>query len=107
MLLNTPVIATNYSGSNAILDTLTGFPVDYSLVSVPSSEYCYAEGSVWAEPNRDSAVDHMRFVVRNTKEVKVRVQRGFRRVTENHGFDAVAKLVGDRLRYIVDSASKC
>ena len=50
MLLGTPVVATDWSGSTCILDEHTGYPVARTIVNVPPGDYIYEEGSQWAEP---------------------------------------------------------
>jgi glycosyltransferase involved in cell wall biosynthesis len=100
MLLRTPVVATGYSGSNSVLDETTGFPVAYRLVPVPPGDYPYAEGSEWAEPDLDDAVDRLRVAARAQAGVEARIAAAQARVSRDHGLDRVAVRFGERLAAI-------
>ena len=50
--------------------------VDCDLVPVGPGEYADAEGQVWAEPRRDSAVDALRAVYRDRSEAARRAAAG-------------------------------
>jgi glycosyltransferase involved in cell wall biosynthesis len=51
MLLNRPVIATDYSATTEFVTPQTGLPVDYKLVPVGEGEYPLHDGQVWADPD--------------------------------------------------------
>lgn len=61
MLLETPVIATGWSGSADFLNPKTGFPIRSTLRPVLPGEYAFAAGE-WAEPDLDHAAACMRDV---------------------------------------------
>jgi len=105
MLLETPVIATGYSGSNVLLDESTGFAVDYELKPVEAGAYGYSDGCVWADPRLDDAVDRMRFVADNGCDVAARVREGLRRVKQNHGLETVAENFRTRLGQILGAGA--
>ena len=59
MYLGKPVIATGYSGN---LDFMTGDNsclVDYELIAVEKDQYPFADGQVWANPDKEQAVQYM------------------------------------------------
>jgi len=63
MFLGKPVIGTAYSGNLAFMNASNSFLLDYQLVPVGAGEYPYPEGQVWAEPDRDQAIEVMRRLV--------------------------------------------
>jgi len=97
MLLETPVVATNWSGSTSLMDEATGFPVDYSLRPVPSGDYVFATDSRWAEPSIDDAARQLR-IVRETPVLRGRKCSAAKvRVAHSYGPDAVGARMADRL----------
>ncbi len=63
MLLEKPVIATDFSGSADFLSAATGFPVPFSLRRIAREEYPFGEGQFWAEPDIAEAARTMVRVV--------------------------------------------
>jgi glycosyltransferase involved in cell wall biosynthesis len=100
MLLGTPVVATDWSGSSSVLDKSTGFPVAFTLVDVPEGDYIYEEGSRWAEPDIDDAARLLRLVRKRRSLVESKLSNAKKRIIENHGVEAVAKQVIDRIAAI-------
>jgi hypothetical protein len=100
MLLRTPVVATGYSGSNSFLDETTGFPVSYRLVPVRPGDYPHSEGSDWAEPSLDDAVEKLRLMARADGSIAPRVEAGRARIARDHGLASVAARVQQQLRAI-------
>ncbi len=70
MLLEKPVIATDYSGTRDFIDATTGFPVSYRLIPVKEHEYPFWESQIWAEPNLDHAAWLMRKIVSEPNKTK-------------------------------------
>jgi glycosyltransferase involved in cell wall biosynthesis len=71
-----PVIATRYSGNLDYMDDLTAYLVDAKEVEVQRAEGPFQRGSVWAEPDLDSAVHALQTVFRNRDEAVARGVRG-------------------------------
>jgi glycosyltransferase involved in cell wall biosynthesis len=65
MLLEKPVIATDYSGTTDFATRETALLIDYELVPVRASEYPGASGQVWAEPDTEQAAAAMRRLSHN------------------------------------------
>lgn len=63
MRLRKPVIATAWSGNMQFMTPNNSFLVDYHLVPVGRDEYIHHAGQRWAEPDINSAAEHMRSVV--------------------------------------------
>lgn len=57
MLLGKPVICTGYSGNMDFCTKETSFLVDYSLIPVLEGIYPHADGLLWADPNKKSAIE--------------------------------------------------
>ncbi len=60
MSLGKPVIGTAYSGNMEFMNAGNSCLVGYRLIDVGPGEYPYPEAQVWAEPDLDHAVYHMR-----------------------------------------------
>jgi glycosyltransferase involved in cell wall biosynthesis len=103
MALGTPVIATGYSGNLDFMTSENSLLVDYDLVSVNDSTGTYTVDSKWAEPQIDSAANHMAMVF-NDAEMAQRIgklgQDTIRAIAAS-GMDV--KFVKERLTYIHSS----
>jgi glycosyltransferase involved in cell wall biosynthesis len=97
MLLGTPVIATDWSGSASFLNAATGFPVSCTLRSVRPDEYVYSEGSVWAEPSTEDAARKMRLVRHDRRGLEAIRLNAARIVRQNYGLEPAASRIGDWL----------
>ena len=60
MLLETPVIATNWSANIEFMDEDSACMVDYKLVENPKTEGLYKKDCIWAEPNYNQASAYMK-----------------------------------------------
>jgi glycosyltransferase involved in cell wall biosynthesis len=60
MSLGKPVIGTAYSGNMEFMDASNSCLVGYRLIDVGPDEYPYPDMQVWAEPDLDHAIYHMR-----------------------------------------------
>lgn len=60
MLLETPVIATNWSSNTEFMDKSASCMVDYKLIQNPKKEDLYPKGCVWAEPEYGQAAWYMK-----------------------------------------------
>jgi glycosyltransferase involved in cell wall biosynthesis len=90
MLLGTPVIATDWSGSASFVSKATGFPVSCQLRSVCADEYVYTEGSKWAEPSIEDAARMMRLVRHNPGVVASITTAADHAVRQTYGLGAAA-----------------
>ena len=100
MLLNKPVIATDYSGTTDFINQDTGFPVDYQLIPLKPDEYPFAEGQKWADPDLDRAAWLMNYLVNNPQETKKIADAGRQQILQNHSLTVVGKRYRDRLEEI-------
>ena len=100
MLLEKPVIATDYSGSRDFIDGTTGFPVSYSLVSVKEDEYPFWESQIWAEPNLEHAAWLMRRIVLEPTETKQVSRAGKHKILTDYSPARIGQLYKQRLEQI-------
>jgi glycosyltransferase involved in cell wall biosynthesis len=100
MFLGTPVIATDWSGSQSFLNETNGFPVACTLRPLKPGEYAYEEGSQWAEPDLDDATATFRAVRKTPAVAAARAAAAKRRIETNFGLEAVAQGVAKRLAVI-------
>jgi glycosyltransferase involved in cell wall biosynthesis len=84
MLLDRPVIATDYASTTEMVTPATGFPVDFRLVPVPAGAYPFADGQVWADPDLDHAAWLMARLAADpasaaatTKAARVHIERNY------------------------------
>jgi hypothetical protein len=68
MMVEKPVIATNYSGNIDFTNGTNSHPVSYSMKNVERDFGPYIKGDLWAEPNIEEASKLMRYVYENRKE---------------------------------------
>ena len=59
MLLETPVIATNWSSNTEFMDRESACMVECKMVRNPKTEGLYRKGCIWAEPDYDQAAEYM------------------------------------------------
>lgn len=91
MLLEKPVIGTNFSGNTDFLTKRTGFPVSYRTTSVRAGEYPFAEGLKWANPSIAAAARRMREVLEDAPARMDRAQAGRAFIREHHSASAVGQ----------------
>jgi glycosyltransferase involved in cell wall biosynthesis len=98
MMLGRPVIATDYGATAELLTPATGFPVAFRMVPVGESEYPFARGQRWADPDVAHAAWHMRTVRNDPATRTARTQAARRLMAARHGTAPVAALQCNRLR---------
>lgn len=101
MQLGRPVIATAYSGNMEFCRPDNAYLVDYALVLVGADEYPAVErGSLWAEPDIDSAARAMRDVYFNQEEALRRGINAAKFVAANFSIQAISERYSHRLNEI-------
>mgnify|MGYP001766612330 CR=1 FL=1 len=99
MMADRPVIATAYSGNTDFLSPDDGYPVEASLVPVPTGHYASHVGQTWAEPSLDCAIEWMRTVAGDPSAATARGRRGHTAVVDRLGSAAI----GRRLRELLQA----
>lgn len=97
MLLRTPVVATNWSGSVDFLKATTGFPVDGALRPVAAEEYVFWEGSDWAEPSIASAAAALRQVAARPKGIEALLTRAQSKIAGSYDLASASRALAARL----------
>ena len=100
MLLGKPAIATDYSGSKDFLDSTTGFPVDYRLISVKENEYPFWESQQWADPDLDHAAWLMRKIVADPAHTQKVAFAGKQKILTEYSAEHIGQLYKQRLQQI-------
>jgi glycosyltransferase involved in cell wall biosynthesis len=97
MLLEQPVIATNYSGNTDFCTKQTSYLVDGPLVTVRPGQYLFPSGAKWCDPDTDTAARRMRQVVSDPSERARRAEKGRNLIQQRYSLTAVAEAYGHRL----------
>ncbi|MGI9538986.1 MAG: glycosyltransferase family 4 protein, partial [Miltoncostaeaceae bacterium] len=87
MAVGCPVVATDWSGPSAYVDSEVGWPVGHRLVDVPEAAVAEVPGFAghrWAEPDRGDLIDALRAVHADPGEAR---RRGVRARERAAGFD--------------------
>ncbi|MES1210692.1 MAG: glycosyltransferase family 4 protein, partial [Acidobacteriota bacterium] len=107
MYLGKPVIATGYGGCTDFLDDSTGWVVRHTLTVLDKPLGPYPAGSVWAEPDVESAAAHMVEVASDPEAAAVRAAAGRSRVTEMYAPAAAGARFRDEMERILDKTGRC
>jgi glycosyltransferase involved in cell wall biosynthesis len=97
MALGKPVVVTDYSGSRDFVDEETGFPVRWAPAVLTRAAGPYEEGTRWAEPDEEHAVETLRRVVRDRSEAVRRAEAGRRRIEARYGLEPAGRRLASRL----------
>jgi glycosyltransferase involved in cell wall biosynthesis len=107
MYLGKPVIATGYGGCTDFLDESTGWVVSHTLTVLDKPLGPYPAGSVWAEPDVESAAAHMVEVASDPEAAAVRAAAGRSRVTEIYAPAAAGARFREEMERILDKTGRC
>jgi glycosyltransferase involved in cell wall biosynthesis len=97
MLLQKPVIATNFSGNVDFCRPDTCYLVDGELIPVEKGDYLFHEGQYWCDPDIDIAAQKMVLVRENINESKKFTQKAFNFVEQHYSRKAVTDWMLSRL----------
>lgn len=85
-----PVISTGYSSTTEFLDSSTGWPVPYSMVTVGKDCEPYHADAVWADPDLDAAARAMRQVADDPAEAARRGQAARKHILRTRSIETAA-----------------
>ncbi len=98
MGLGTPVISTDYSGTQDFCTDKTAFPVAADLVEAAPSQMIHkVDGARWAQVRHSDLVETMRCVERHPSMVRRRALRGKRLIQEEYNAEILAQRYAHRL----------
>jgi glycosyltransferase involved in cell wall biosynthesis len=100
MLLEKPVIATDYSGTKDFINQDTGFPVNYQLIPVKENEYPFWQDQTWAEPDLNHAAWLMRKMITDEAQTKAIACQGKAKILNDYSLEKIGKLYRARLKEI-------
>lgn len=100
MSLGVPVVATGYSGNADFTTEATAYPVRYTLVPVPKTDFVYDEpGQEWADPDVGHAASRM-VEVRSDPGRAAKVARARDFIRARYDVTAVAEIYRERIEAI-------
>lgn len=101
MALGTPVICTGYSGNMDFTNSENSWLVGYDMIRTEERTGPYPEGSIWASPSFDDAVEAMRNVADNRAEIGIKAERAHRDAVEAASLERYAKRLEKQLRRVL------
>lgn len=108
MLLDTLVIATDYSGSQEVCSADTALLVPFTLVELASDDYPFGAGQTWAAPDMDAAAAAMQDAYANWHSVRLEVlrKRGRAAVRERFTLQHLAAALRDVVERVKSPGSE-
>jgi glycosyltransferase involved in cell wall biosynthesis len=100
MLLEKPIIATDYSGTKDFLNQNTGFPVNYQLIPVQENEYPFWQHQTWADPDLNHAAWLMRKMIADEAQTKAIALQGKAKILTDYSLENIGKMYRERLKEI-------
>jgi glycosyltransferase involved in cell wall biosynthesis len=101
MLLEKPVIATNYSGNLSFMNSENSRLVSYDLIPIEKSGPIYKAGNRWACPSEEHAAGLMRQVFDHPMEARHRAVRARQEVSGALSLQSAGRRIESRLQEIV------
>jgi glycosyltransferase involved in cell wall biosynthesis len=101
MALGTPVICTGYSGNMDFTNDTNSWRVGYEMMRTEERTGPYPEGSVWASPKIEDAIEAMRHIASNRSEIAVKAEHAYRDALEAASLDRYARRLDEHLRRVL------
>ena len=98
MLLEKPVIVSNYSGNTDYNSDENAFLVQGQMVPLFEGDYHLYQGNNWFEPNVTDASEKMKFVYNNQEIAKEKAKLGREVILKNYNFSTC----GNKIRNVID-----
>jgi hypothetical protein len=97
MMMRKPVVATAYSGNLDFMTEANSFLVPWQPVAITRDDIPYPQGSCWAEPDHDAAVQALRQVVGDPALAAARAEQGWRDAMHHFSVEHYAQRLNERL----------
>ena len=101
MLLETPVIATDYGGSRDFVTAFNALPVDARVVPIGPGNDPYPADGEWAEPDLDHAAACMRAALADRAGAQARARRARAEVLAHHAPAVAGRAMAERLARVM------
>jgi glycosyltransferase involved in cell wall biosynthesis len=101
MALGTPVICTGYSGNMDFTNDTNSWLVGYEMMRTEERTGPYPEGSVWASPKIEDAIEAMRHIASNRSEIAVKAEHAYRDALAAASLDRYAQRLDEHLRRVL------
>lgn len=101
MLLETPVIASDYGGSRDFVTAFNALPVDVRVVPIGPGRDPYPAEGEWAEPDLDHAAACMRAVLADRAGAQARAQRARAEFVAQHAPGVAGRAMAERLARVM------
>ncbi len=102
MLLQTPVIATDYGGSRDFVTPFNALLVDARPVAIGPGHDPYPDDGEWAQPDLDHAAAQMRAVRADPQAARARAARARADVLARHAPAAAGRAMAQRLARVME-----
>ena len=97
MLLEQPVVTTNFSGNVDFCTKKTSYLVDGELIPLGAKDYLFQEGQYWCDPDIGIAATQLRQLFENPNERTVIAKAGQAMIVNNYSLRAVSSAYKQRI----------
>ena len=97
MLLEKPVIGTNWSSTAEFLHPDYSYPVDVNLIEIIENQSVYERGNRWADPDIDQAAAFMHEIVTNPERAKAKGQKAKAFVQKTYSDEAMNRSIREHI----------
>jgi glycosyltransferase involved in cell wall biosynthesis len=101
MAVGTPVICTAYSGNMDFTDETNSWLVDYEMMRIDERTGPYPEGSIWASPKTDHAIEIMRRIAGDRSQIAIKAERARQDAVEAASLERYAKRLDEQFRRVL------
>ena len=101
MLLNQPVIVSNFSGNLDFCNAENAYLVDGELLPLKENDYAFGTSQFWFEPDISLAAKQMIKLFENQEERKIKALRGQLFISEHYSKEVVGDLYKSRFQKIL------
>jgi glycosyltransferase involved in cell wall biosynthesis len=106
MLLEKPVIVSNYSGNKDYNNSNNAFLVDGNIVPLFKGDYHLYEDNFWFEPSIDDASKQMQYVYNNQNEANNIAKNGRKTILDKYNFNKCGSEILNIINEIIIENSK-
>ncbi|WP_139284290.1 glycosyltransferase [Salinicola sp. MIT1003] len=99
MLMEKPVITSDYSGSQDFCNSSNAFLIPVTEVEVAEHEMpVMVKGARWGQPDLEVAAQHMRTVVENPEKIEGKIKSARKTIEKHYSMEAHAERYYDQLK---------